>query len=182
LTPGASKSTAASDTVVVITGFMGTGKTQVGEALAGMLALEFVDTDREIETATGRSVSSIFETQGEDHFRALEEKLCGELGKRRGVVIATGGGTLLNEENYRALSTMARLVLLETATELLCERLAKDETRPLLSGAGRSRPFSRNANPRTIELPPGSTPRIFGRCRPPRRLSRRSTCPFTGQT
>ena len=122
--------------VIVVTGFMGAGKTTVGTALSGMLGLDFVDTDGEIAAAEGLAVSEIFEQRGEAHFRNLERALCYSLEKRRGVVIATGGGTLVDPSVFDLLSGMGRVVLLEAAPEVLSARIARSGGRPLLS-AGR---------------------------------------------
>ena len=111
---------------------MGTGKSTVGEKLAGMLGLDFLDTDHEIETKSGRSIADIFENDGEPAFRQMERQLCETLGQRDGVVIATGGGTLVDEANYRTLSKNGDVFLLETAPDVLVARLESNVDRPLL--------------------------------------------------
>ncbi len=116
--------------VVTVTGFMGTGKTKVGRALAGLLGLEFIDTDEAIAASAGKSVAEIFETDGESRFREMETEFCQTLGNRRGVVIATGGGTLMNPDTFQLFTKLGTVVLLETSVDVLCERLAGDPSRP----------------------------------------------------
>ncbi len=118
---------------IVITGFMGTGKTTVGKTLSEMLALDFVDTDAGIEESAGCSISRIFDTLGEAHFRNLERAFCLSLEGRRGVVIATGGGTLLDEATFDLFSRMGQLVLLEASADVLSLRIARSGVRPLLA-------------------------------------------------
>jgi 3-dehydroquinate synthase len=120
--------------VVVITGFMGTGKTEVGQALAVRLGLEFVDTDELIEHKSGLSVAEVFAKHGEAEFREMEDELCETLAHRHGVVIATGGGTLMRQRNFDRLSEAGDLVLLVTEPDTLVERLQTDASRPLLRG------------------------------------------------
>lgn len=124
---------AATQPVIVITGFMGTGKSTVGKALSDMLALDFVDTDAEIESAAGCSIREIFESKGERHFRGLERTVCLSLLGRAGLVIATGGGTLLDDEIFESFSSMGEIVLLEASTDVLSRRLSASAGRPLLS-------------------------------------------------
>jgi len=114
---------------------MGTGKTEVGKALARMLGLDFVDTDSIIEGRAGTTIAGLFDSKGEAHFRELEEQVCAELKGRQGAVIATGGGMLMNEKNLEALSQTGTLVLVEASVETLCERLRGESDRPMLRDA-----------------------------------------------
>ena len=88
---------------IVITGFMGSGKTTVGEILARKLKREFVDMDALIEMRAGMSIPRIFERQGEKAFRALERQLAHELALQSGMVIATGGGALVDAETRQLM-------------------------------------------------------------------------------
>jgi shikimate kinase len=97
---------------IILTGFMGTGKTRVGRAVAGQLGMSFLDTDREIEDREGSSISDIFSRFGEAHFRNLEKSLCREIAGRKGLVIATGGGMALDPENRRLLNSIGIVVCL----------------------------------------------------------------------
>ncbi len=117
---------------IVLTGFMGTGKTETGRALSGILGLEFIDTDCVIEEREGLTIAEIFAKQGEAYFRRSEEEVCEILATRSGVVIATGGGTLVNGKNFEILSDGARLVLLEADVETILERTGGNNGRPLL--------------------------------------------------
>ncbi len=125
-----------SDHNLVLTGFMGTGKTTVGRALAGRLDMEFVDTDQIIESRHG-PIGRIFADRGETTFRQFEREVARELGQRRGLVIATGGRLILDPENYRALSRNSRIFCLVATPEEVHHRVVNDRSRldrPLLGG------------------------------------------------
>ncbi len=119
---------------IVLTGFMGTGKSAVGRRLAEDLHVAFVDVDETIEKRAGHSVRNIFEHQGEAAFRILEADVITELSKVDRAVISTGGGALLNPKNQENLSRQGILVCLRAKTSTLLERLKEDVTRPLLTG------------------------------------------------
>jgi shikimate kinase len=84
---------------IVLTGFMGAGKTAIGRVVAEKLGREFVDMDAEIEARAGRSIARIFREEGESAFRHMEAMLCAELSERQGLVVATGGGALLDAKS-----------------------------------------------------------------------------------
>lgn len=120
---------------VVLTGFMGTGKSTIGRSLAKRLGFEFIDTDAIIEDEHG-SIPDIFATQGEDAFRAFEQQVAAELAQRHGLVIATGGRMLLDEQNADALGTTGTIFCLTAALDELLGRLLVDDqraARPLLN-------------------------------------------------
>ncbi len=117
---------------IVITGFMGTGKSEVGLEAARRLGREFVDMDALIEQRVGMTIPEIFAQRGEGFFRQQERQLCQELARRRGLVIATGGGALIRDENRQALGTSGLLVCLNCDVEEVLRRLAQAEDRPLL--------------------------------------------------
>ncbi len=120
---------------VVLTGFMGTGKTAVGRVLADLLGRPFCDLDAVIEEAAGCPVAEIFAAEGEDGFRRREREAAAAVGARRGLVVATGGGTLIDPANREALSAGGDLVLLTTAAPELADRLGDGAgQRPLLAG------------------------------------------------
>jgi shikimate kinase len=121
-------------TNIILTGFMGCGKTTVGKLLARQLGYSFVDTDQLIEARSGMSVREIFALQGEPTFRRLETAVAGELGTGEGMVIATGGGLMLNTENARLLSATGRVFCLTARPEVILRRVAKSApgVRPLL--------------------------------------------------
>ena len=88
---------------IVLCGFMGCGKTTVGKAFAQKYNMRFVDSDSCIEQHEGKTVSKIFEQNGEKYFRKLEHDILSELSNQSGLVIATGGGAMLDPENVRVL-------------------------------------------------------------------------------
>lgn len=118
---------------IILTGFMGAGKSTVGMRLAERLKMEFVDLDREIEKVTGMSVNQIFKRYGEIRFRSEENLMVEKLAKRDGLVIATGGGTILREENMQILRNNGIIILLEASPEDIFARVSRKRgTRPLL--------------------------------------------------
>lgn len=122
---------------IVLTGFMGTGKTAVGRAVAERLGRWFIDMDDVIERRAHKSISAIFAEQGEMAFRLLEAELCHELAQERDLVIATGGGALIPETNREALGRSGLLICLTAPVEVILERLAGADDRPLLAGSER---------------------------------------------
>ncbi|MFM7100370.1 MAG: shikimate kinase [Verrucomicrobiota bacterium] len=117
---------------VALVGFMGAGKTTVGNILAGLLDFEFLDTDRMIEQRQGSRVTEIFASRGEPHFRALESALCRELESATGKVIATGGGLAVDPANLASLRRHALVVCLWASPEVIHERVRHQHHRPLL--------------------------------------------------
>ena len=111
---------------------MGAGKSTVGKQLAKALVRDFYDTDKEIERRTGVSISWIFEMEGESGFRQREQKVLDELSQLKNIVLATGGGIVLPEENRRMLRSRGYVVYLSTSIEQLLRRTNKDKNRPLL--------------------------------------------------
>ena len=123
-------------TSVVLVGFMGTGKTVVGQALAARLQYTFVDTDELITQRAGKFISNIFSDDGEPAFRALETELLryltGQpLGKQ---VISTGGGIVLAEHNWPLLRRLGDVICLGANPESILQRVGKAQDRPLLAG------------------------------------------------
>jgi shikimate kinase len=111
---------------------MGAGKTTVGRQLARRLGREFLDSDHEIVARTGVPVSTIFEIEGEEGFRRREAQTIVELTAMPGIVLATGGGAVLNPENRRHLRDSGWVVYLNVPPALLYERTRHDRNRPLL--------------------------------------------------
>ena len=117
---------------IVLIGMPGAGKTTVGKALARLLAMSFVDSDRELVARTGVPVTTIFEIEGEQGFRARESALLVELLHQAGLVLGTGGGAILLAENRAALRGNATVVYLRASLDALWERTRRDTGRPLL--------------------------------------------------
>jgi shikimate kinase len=117
---------------IFLVGPMGAGKSTVGRQLAKTLNMEFVDCDREIEDRTGVTIAVIFELEGEEGFRKRECAMIEQLTERDGIVLATGGGAVLDEENRSRLRTRGFAIYLNAPIELLLERTARDKHRPLL--------------------------------------------------
>lgn len=119
---------------LVLTGFMGTGKSAVGQAVAEKMGREFVDMDARIEAEFGKPISAIFAEEGEPIFRAAETQLAQRLGAAENLVIATGGGALVNPHNRAALAEHGVLVCLTATVDEIVARLGESEDRPLLAG------------------------------------------------
>ena len=117
---------------VVLIGFMGSGKTEVGRLLAKSLGMKFVDTDSLIEEKEGRKISDIFAEDGEDKFRDMESALIGKLSGSKKLVISTGGGMILRPANIKKLKELGPLVLLWADKDTVHKRLKGVNDRPLL--------------------------------------------------
>ena len=118
---------------VALVGFMAVGKSKIGRLLAQRLELPFVDTDKQIEEALGRSIADIFREQGESVFREAERDSIARLIAGEAQVIAVGGGAFVDAANRRALNANARTVWLDAPFELILVRLARSSHRPLAS-------------------------------------------------
>ncbi len=119
-------------TNIFLVGPMGAGKSTVGRQLAGLLGKRFQDADQEIEARTGVSISLIFEIEGEAGFRRREAAMLEELTRGEDLVLATGGGAVLAEENRRLLRERGTVVYLNAPLDILLLRTARDKNRPLL--------------------------------------------------
>ena len=116
---------------VVLCGMMGVGKTTVGKKIAEITGKEFCDTDALIVEEHGE-IAEIFKNHGEVYFRALESEIVKKLSLKDGLIISTGGGLVLKEENVTALKEKGKIVFLRATIETLVKRLQADKTRPLL--------------------------------------------------
>jgi shikimate kinase/3-dehydroquinate synthase len=114
---------------IVLTGFMGVGKTTIGKKVAKALRLPFVDLDRRIEQSAGKSIAALFE-EGEAHFRHWEQRVLATIDLDPPIVLATGGGTLMSAHN-RALVANATIILLTAPFGLLAARVGQSQSRPL---------------------------------------------------
>ncbi|MCS7178650.1 MAG: 3-dehydroquinate synthase [Anaerolineae bacterium] len=122
---------------IILTGFMGTGKTSVGREVADRLGWRFVDLDDLIVARAGKPIPQIFAEDGEPAFRALEAEICQELRAPASLVVATGGGTVVNPANREALAAGGILICLDARPEIILARLAGKDDRPLLAGPDR---------------------------------------------
>ncbi|WP_411727796.1 shikimate kinase AroK [Methyloglobulus sp.] len=117
---------------IYLIGHMGAGKTTIGRQLAKSLAVPFYDSDRAIEESTGVDIPTIFEFEGEEGFRDREQKMIQKLTQLHGIVLATGGGAILREENRKVLKENGYIVYLQCSVERILERTRRDTQRPLL--------------------------------------------------
>ncbi|MFQ5486913.1 MAG: shikimate kinase AroK [Gammaproteobacteria bacterium] len=117
---------------IFLIGPMGSGKTTIGRQLAKVLDKTFVDSDQEIEARTGADIPWVFDIEGEAGFRQREQAVIDELTRRQGVVLATGGGAVLSEENRRHLAERGLVIYLRASIDQQLRRTAKDRNRPLL--------------------------------------------------
>lgn len=122
---------------VVLIGLRCSGKTTVGRAVAAKLGWDFVDADEELVARAGRTIADIFASDGEAAFRALEKNTLADLCRRKDVVIATGGGAVLDPENVSIMREGALVAHLDAATDVLWRRMQTDpatgEQRPALT-------------------------------------------------
>jgi shikimate kinase len=124
---------------IYLTGFMGSGKSTIGPILANTIGYDFVDLDRAIEEAEGKSVTRVFQEDGEQHFRGVEQSILEHLATRPQMVVALGGGTLGNPSNVATIASSGILVYIKISTDLLFKRLQRRSDRPLLMGKDGSR-------------------------------------------
>ena len=120
------------NTNIFLVGLMGSGKTTIGKALAKRLSLRFVDADHEIEARTGASIPLIFEIEGEASFRQREADVIRDLSSQQGIVLATGGGAVLNEQSRRWLRERGTVIYLKASVASILQRTSHDRNRPLL--------------------------------------------------
>lgn len=117
---------------VFLVGPMGVGKTTIGRVLAEQMKQEFFDSDREIEASTGADIPWIFDVEGESGFRLREQRMLNQLTAKSPIILATGGGAVLAEENRRNLKERGLVVYLRASIKQQVERTSRDKNRPLL--------------------------------------------------
>jgi len=118
---------------IALVGFMGAGKTVVGKALARHLGMIFVDSDESIVEKERRSINDIFAKDGEPYFRKVEKEVIKEISQRDGLVIACGGGVVLDKDNMSNLHRNGVVIYLQTSTDVIFERTKNYNHRPLLN-------------------------------------------------
>lgn len=124
---------------IVLIGMMGTGKSTVGSLLAAETGLTLVDLDQRIVAEAGRTIPDLFAAEGEAYFRDLESAALRRTLQERGIVLATGGGAVLREENRLAMRDGGLVVALQATAEEIIARIGEDPGRPLLAGGAKER-------------------------------------------
>ncbi|MGH8377966.1 MAG: shikimate kinase AroK [Gammaproteobacteria bacterium] len=122
---------------IFLIGPMGAGKTAIGRELARLLAREFLDTDQEIECRTGADIALIFDKEGEAGFRRRERQVIEELTQRDNIVLATGGGAVLDPANRESLQTRGFVIYLKASVNAQANRTGHNLRRPLLAESNR---------------------------------------------
>jgi shikimate kinase len=120
---------------IVLVGMMGAGKTALGKQLAAKLGLPFIDSDTEIEKATGNKISDIFAEAGEPAFRLIEKNKIAKLLDGKRCVLSTGGGAIVDADTRALIKDKSISIWLKARVETLAARVAKDKNRPLLKTA-----------------------------------------------
>lgn len=119
---------------IFLIGFMGSGKSTVAKYLSSAYQMKQMEMDEQIEKDEGRSISSIFEKEGEEYFRTLETELLKSLDPRETFVVSCGGGAAVKEENVREMKEKGRIILLSAQPETVYARVKNSHNRPLLEG------------------------------------------------
>jgi shikimate kinase len=117
---------------IFLVGPMGVGKSTIGRVLSEILGLQFFDSDREIEAATGADIPWIFDVEGEAGFRLREVRMIDQLTRKKNIVLATGGGAVLAERNRKRLRKRGLVVYLRASIKQQVDRTSRDKSRPLL--------------------------------------------------
>ena len=117
---------------IFLVGPMGAGKSTIGRELADKLHLKFFDSDQEIERRTGADIAWVFDLEGEEGFRKREESVIEDLTEKQGIVLATGGGSVISKQVRNRLSARGIVVYLETTIDKQVARTQRDRRRPLL--------------------------------------------------
>lgn len=118
---------------IALIGFMGSGKTTIGKILAKYLDMKFVDTDKMIAAQERKSIPEIFAEHGEQYFRQLEREIVLHESLNNNIVISTGGGVIIDNENIKHLKETSFVVYLDCTIECIYERVKNSKSRPLLN-------------------------------------------------
>jgi shikimate kinase len=117
---------------IVLTGFMGTGKTEVGRELARLLDMKLIDVDTEIEKSQKMTINEIFKEFGEPRFRDVETEMIKKVSENKNIIISAGGGAVLKQENMDTLRKNGIIVCLTATPETILKRTSNNKGRPLL--------------------------------------------------
>lgn len=128
---------------IVLSGFMGTGKSSVGKRLANKLNVKFIDTDDLIEKEAGICISEIFAKYGEAYFRRLESQIIYKVSFYTNMVIATGGGAVINPINLEALQRSSVVICLIASVDVILSRVGINDERPLISEGDKKESISK---------------------------------------
>ncbi|MBN1541859.1 shikimate kinase [candidate division KSB1 bacterium] len=118
---------------VYFAGFMATGKTKVGKAFADFLGRPFIDTDKLIEAKAGMSIAELFDQDGEARFRRIEKQIVHHVAGLEEVVVALGGGAVIDTDNWIALQKSGVIIVLYASVDVLFRRLMRNKSRPLVA-------------------------------------------------
>jgi len=124
---------------IILVGPMGSGKTTIGRRLSERLSLDFFDSDHEIVNTTGVSIDHIFDVEGEKGFRTRESDVLKKLCNMPNIVLATGGGAVILEENRELMKQASSIIYLSSSVDQILRRTAKSKTRPLLEKSNNRR-------------------------------------------
>lgn len=124
---------------IVLCGFMGSGKTVVGNELSKIMGRKFVDTDELIEKEQGVAVKAIFAAHGEEYFRELEFECCKNVAELKNCVVSTGGGALTFDRNVEILKESGKIVFLDASFDVICDRIGNSNNRPLFRDRDKAR-------------------------------------------
>ncbi|MDH5767557.1 MAG: shikimate kinase [Nitrospirota bacterium] len=117
---------------IILTGFMGTGKTEVGRELSRLLHMKLIDVDTEIEKSQKMTINTIFKKFGEPRFREIETEMIKKISENKNVIISTGGGVVLKQENMDVLRNNGVIICLTATPETILRRTSHNSDRPLL--------------------------------------------------
>ena len=129
----------AMKTNIILVGFMGTGKSATGRLVAKRLERQLIDMDAEIERREGRKIGDIFAKDGERYFRQVEREVVKELCERKNLVVAAGGGVVINPENIHDFSRTGVVVCLSASPSVILQRVAAETHRPLIEGGEKAK-------------------------------------------
>ncbi|MGL5124130.1 MAG: shikimate kinase [Fusobacteriaceae bacterium] len=118
---------------IALIGLMGSGKTTIGRQLAKLLEMRFIDTDKMISLYEKKTITEIFQKYGERYFRDLERKIIAEESRENNIIISTGGGAIVDNENIKNLKKTSFVVYLDSSLECIHERVKNGKNRPLLN-------------------------------------------------